>query len=150
MIEIITKRSKGSKKLGSIAKYTRKAIRRVWFDLGKDLKASAMKEIARKPKSGRVYRIRGPSGDVIRHVSSAPGETHAEITGDLRRSLDYKVSGSGETMKFGYLKNPPPYAAAVEFGTKNMEPRPTLDNAWNDVSSQMERHFKVEMAREFK
>ena len=149
MISIDVKKGKGVRRLEDIGKYTRHAIRKTWFDLGKNLKSSAIKEIISGTKTGRVYVIRGPSGKVRRHVSSAPGETHADMSGDLRLSLDYKVSGGGEKMVFGYLNDPPIYARVIEKGSDKIKARPTLKNAWKDQSHQVERHFMVEMTRVF-
>ena len=71
------------------------------------------------------------------------------MSGDLRLSLDYKVSGGGEKMVFGYLNDPPIYARVIEKGSDKIKARPTLKNAWKDQSHQVERHFMVEMTRVF-
>jgi hypothetical protein len=107
----------------------RNGIRHGFFALGKQLKLDVNKEILRKPKGGRTYLVRGPSGRRRRHVASAPGETHANQSGTLRKSLGWKVRGYS-TMTFGYGvegRNPEPkYAAFVENGTSRMKARPSL------------------------
>jgi len=128
---------------------TKRSIRQGFFELGKDLKQTANKEILRKPKGGRTYIVRGPSGRRRRHVASAPGETHANLTGKLRRSLGWQVHGA-HSMEFGYgvggagagLKPAPEYAEYVEFGTRKMAARPSLANAIRAVDRNAEKHFE--------
>lgn len=134
---------------------TRRAIRQAWFDLGIDLKSAASAEILRKPKGGRVYVVRGPGGRRRRHVASAPGETHANLTGRLRRSISWKVHGT-DSMRFGYgvstrpSEDAPRYDEYVEFGTRRMEPRPSLDNAISEKQRDAERNFLDSMDRAFR
>lgn len=141
--------------IGNIDNNTRRAIRQTWFKLGKDLKVEANKEILRKPKSGRLYIIRTRSGRRRRHVASAPGETHANLTGRARRSLSWKVHGT-DRMDFGYgvsttaANQAPVYAEFLEFGSVRMAPRPSLQNAIAAVKSHTEVHFNEEMLKTFK
>ncbi len=141
--------------IGDIRDETEKSIRRAWFELGKDLKSEANREILRKPKSGRTYFIRTRAGRVRRHVASAPGETHANLTGWLRRSISWKVSGTDE-MRFGYgisttARNAnPEYDAFVERGTRRMAARPSLSNAIDATQRSVPRDFVAEMNRRFK
>jgi hypothetical protein len=124
---------------------TAQGIREGFFDLGKDLKAVADKEILRKPKRGRTYLVRGPSGRRRRHVASAPGETHANLSGKLRRSMGWRVQGAS-SLEFGYgvgyqAAPAPDYAAFVEEGTRRMAKRPSLGNAVNATTRNAERYF---------
>ncbi len=137
----------------------RKAIRRSWFGLGQDLRREANREILRRPKGGRTYIVRSRSGRRRRHVASAadpptPGETHANLKGDLRRSLSWKVHGT-ESMDFGYGlvsgtgRTAPKYAPFVEFGTRRMAARPSLSNAIDATQANAEQHWGENMFREF-
>ncbi len=132
--------------LGNITQLTRRAIRHTWFELGKDMRAEANREILRRPKGGRTYIVRGREGRPRRHVAGAPGETHANLTGDLRRSISWKVYGI-DSMAFGYgvsttfRNSAPKYSAFVEFGTRKMAPRPSLENAINATQRNAERHW---------
>ena len=134
-------------RMRGIEQATRKGIRMGWFDLGRDLKSEADREIKRKPKSGRTYIIRSRSGRRRRHVASAPGETHANLSGRLRRSLSWKVHGS-DSMDFGYgvsttsRNQAPRYSPWVEFGTVRMEERPSLENAINATQREAEQNFE--------
>lgn len=116
------------------AELTEKTIRRVWFELGKELKQTANREILARDKLGRVYIIRGPGGRRRRHVASAPGQSHANRSGRLRRSISWRIKGH-ESLAFGYGVSTtagdaaPDYDAFVEFGTRNMAARPSLLNA---------------------
>jgi hypothetical protein len=132
---------------------TRRSVRHAWFELGKDLKRTANEEIKRKPKRGRTYVIRTKSGRRRRHVASAPGETHANLGGTLRRSLSWKVHGV-ESMDFGFgvstsAKNEAPvYSPFVEYGTSRMAERPSLNNAINACQATAEQAFEENMHRE--
>lgn len=129
---------------------TKRSIRKAWFELADDLKDRAIQEIRRKPKSGRTYVVRVRGGRRRRHVASAPGETHADLTGALRRSISWQVRGY-ETMEFGYgiRGSAPPWAPFVELGTRNMEPRPSLENAIDSTQANAEQHWQEAMFSEF-
>lgn len=101
-------------------------LRHALFDVGNYYKRSANNSILRGTKTGRVYKIRTRSGRTRRHRSSARGESHANLTGALRRSIGWKVSGS-KRLLFGYgvTQEAPIYAHNIEV-TKN---RPSLKNA---------------------
>lgn len=128
-----------------------RAIRKAWFAIGKDLKSEAETEILRKPKGGRTYIMRS-RGRQRRHVASAPGETHAEMTGRLRKSIGWKV-GSPDTLVFGYGvvgSDDPSYASYVEFGTTKMSARPSLGNAIDRMQRNAEQHFAAAFQKETK
>ncbi len=126
---------------------TRKAMRRCWYAFGKDLKAEASKEIMRRPKSGRVYLIRTKSGRLRRHVASKPGETHANFSGAMRRSLSWKVTGF-DSLEFGFgvstgPHDAPPHTRAIEFGRLDglIEERRSARNAIDAVDSHLQHHY---------
>lgn len=139
---------------GNVNNNMRQSIRRGWFKLGKDLKAEANQEILKKPKHGRVYIIRDRRGRGRRHRASAPGETHANRSGRLRRSISWKVHGH-EKLDFGYdiataqRNKAPIYDKFVEFGTEIMEPRPSLKNAITKVQRNAEDNFQKELSKTF-
>lgn len=136
-------------KLDRGVEFSQRAIRQGFFQLGKDLKATADKEILRKPKSGRTYIIRGAGGSRRRHVASAPGETHANLSGKLRHSLGWAVQGAAQ-MEFGYIDGLiPEYAPFVEFGTRRMAARPSLSNAVGTTVRNAEIYFSSALAKEF-
>lgn len=123
---------------------TERSIRHGFFALGKDLKITASKQILFKPKSGRTYIRRDKIGRRRRHVASAPGETHANMTGAARRSLGWQVTGF-KSLEWGYgvstLHAPPDYVEGLEFGTRRAAPRPSLQNAMRTVNRNAERYF---------
>ena len=126
-----------------------RASRQAWFVLGKDLKAEANRAILAKNKTGRVYIIRSAGGR-RRHRASAPGQSHANLTGELRRSLSWRVFGH-DSMDFGYgaRGGAPRYAKFVELGTTRMDPRPTLQNALDASARNAELAFVTNLFREF-
>lgn len=127
-----------------------RSIRETWFELADDLKGRANAEILRKPKSGRIYIRRDRLGRRRRHRASAPGETHANDTGALRKAIGWKVHGNNE-MIFGYgvTRNSPDYDEFVEFGTRRMAARPSLANAIDYTQANPQQHFSNRMTQEF-
>ena len=137
-----------------------RAIRRMWFRLGKDLKTKTSKDILRI-KDGREYRVPVRSrstGQIIRyriHIASKPFDTHANLTGKLRRSLSWKVH-SFRRMDFGYgvstaaANKTPIYARAIEFGRTSphtIAPRPSIKN--NLQSTLWDTYFTDEIKKAF-
>ena len=82
-----------------------------------DIQARAQMAIMNPPKSGRIYR----RGNVA-HQASAPGEAPATDTGNLVNSAYTKKLGDSD-YETGFTAE---YAAALEFGTAKIEPRPYL------------------------
>lgn len=133
----------------------RRAIRQTWFSLARDLSKTAKTEIRRKPKSGRTYIIRDKRGRRRRHVASAPGETHANISGMLARSVTWKVHGM-DSMDWGYGivgGDAPERGEWLEDGTLSradggtlMEARPSLQNAITATQGNVQDHFGRHMA----
>jgi len=108
----------------------RKAIRETFYFMGVELKkeiSANIKDVSQK--SGNVYFVR-KRGRRVRHQASAPFETHADLSGVLRRSLAFKVQGT-ENLKIGYGVNPnrdAPEYALIEFGYGGILPRPSIGN----------------------
>lgn len=90
-------------------------LRKGLYFVGKKLRQTASDNIKKRGRRGRVYKFKGR-----RHVASVPNESWANRSGEARRGLIYKVRGSQQLL-FG---NTVEYAKFLEFGTKNMAPRP--------------------------
>ena len=82
-----------------------------------DIQARAQMAIMNPPKSGRIYR----RGNVA-HQASAPDEAPATDTGALVNSAYTKKLADAD-YETGFTVE---YAAALEFGTPKIEPRPYL------------------------
>lgn len=126
-----------------------KGIRKAWFAVGQDVKRTANAEILRKPKSGRTYVRRDKAGRRRRHIASAPGETHANQSGRLRKSIGWKVNGAQMRFGYGVTREAPEYADWVEFGTKKMEARPSLQNAIKETNRNTEQELVNAVAEAF-
>jgi hypothetical protein len=100
---------------------TKSGLRLGLYLLGDSLKKTASKEMLKKNKLGKVYTIRTRSGRRRRHTSSARGQTAANLTGALRKSINFTVQGSSG-LQFGAAT---PYARHLEIELD----RPTLRNA---------------------
>lgn len=103
-------------------------MRQGLYKFGSLLRDDIRIEILKKPKSGKEYLVRR-GGRRFRHIAAADGETPANISGKLRRSVDFKVSGANE-MQFGY-DNSVDYGKYLEQGTRKMGAKPGLLNSIN-------------------
>ena len=130
---------------------TKRAIEDSWYMLGRDLRRTAVRDMANKSKSGRTYNVR-VRGRIRRHTASAPGETHADLSRELSKSTGYKVDGFSR-MRFGYgvgSKQSPKYDESVEKGTDRMNARPSIENTVKKVKSREHGYFRSAMLRQFK
>lgn len=145
MIKIDASSKKAVLRLKNLDKLTRSGVEFAAYTSGKQLVRATSQEILKKPKGGKTYIRRTRSGARRRHVASAPGETHANMTGTLRRSLSFKVNPTKLDFGYGVDKgNAPDYAEFVEFGTSKMKARPSLQNG---IKSQR-RNFQTNFDRE--
>ena len=88
--------------------------------------------IQRDPKTGAVYG---------NHQASAPGQPPATDTGQLVRSITMSVEGTeGEVI--GVIRASAPYAAMLEFGTSNIEPRPYMQPGLESQRRKIEEMFR--------
>ncbi len=130
-------------KIIGLEKLMAKGIRRGSHKSGQSFVAVTSREIRRKPKSGRTYII-----NRRRHIASAPGETHANLTGAALRSLSFKAHGS-MSLEVGYGvttgKKAPKYVGFLEFGTKKMAARPSVQNGIEATQDIMVKHFQDEV-----
>lgn len=69
------------------------------------------------------------------HVASAPGEAPNSDTGVLDRSISAERTGDLTAIAVSYT----PYAAALEFGTSKLEPRPFMAPAAEKVRPDAEK-----------
>lgn len=138
-------------RIEGLDKLTKRGIRQARFKIGHGLISSANREILKGTKTGIVYIRRDKIGRRRRHISSAPGETHANLSGTLRKSLSFQLRGS-HSMEFGYgvssAKVAPEYAEWVEFGTPKMKARPSLFNAIRAEQGNTLQHFEKEIKKE--
>lgn len=101
---------------------------------------TARERILRGPKSG----AKTPRG-AKSHIASAPGESPANDTGNLARSIAVTAAVPGDyaTAKVSVSA---PYGRDLEFGTINMEPRPFLQVSVDDNRSAIDKIIKEEVA----
>jgi len=140
-------------KIDNIANLTSRGVRAGMFESGNGLVKRANTNILSGIKTGRVYIVRTAGGRKRRHISSAPSETHANLTGTARRSLSYQLKGT-HSLEFGYGvssgKGAPEYVGWLEFGTRKMKARPTLQNALKDERGNMVQHFENGIKEQFR
>lgn len=80
------------------------------------VETEAVRLIMHTPKTGRIYRRRG-----VEHQASAPGEPFANDTGRLLNSRTIEPDAQDLSASLVFRTE---YAAALEYGTRTMEPRP--------------------------
>jgi hypothetical protein len=137
-------------RLNNLDKLTKAGVEHGAWTSARGLRSATSAEILRRPKGGRTYIRRTRSGGRRRHVASAPGETHANMTGTLRRSLDFKVSTTEIEFGYGVTKNnAPEYAEAVEFGRRDgsMAARPSLQNGIKGERRNFQNNFEREVGK---
>jgi HK97 gp10 family phage protein len=83
-----------------------------------NIRTTAIRSIQRGTKSGVVYQKYAPNRT---HQASAPGQAPASDTGRLANSITADIEGKQATVTAGTE-----YAAPLEFGTRDIEPRPFM------------------------
>lgn len=97
---------------------------------GLELRGDVVKRIQRGPKTGRVYKKSSPTRT---HKASAPGQAPATDTGRLVSSVIFEVEGPATVTVGSRLA----YAHYLEFGTRNIAPRP----AWTPAAMEAQPKF---------
>lgn len=137
-------------KIEGIEKLTRRGLRQGSFKAGHAIIGEASREILKGPKTGKTYIRRDKAGRRRRHMASAPGETHANLSGAARRSLSFQIRGATE-LEVGYGvssgKSAPDHAKMIEFGTSKMKARPSVGNAINSEQGNITQHFEHEILK---
>lgn len=109
-------------------------VRQGFREIGKTLRKESIEATRRKDKAGRKYVVAKTSkaGKVSQktYISSAPGQSHAQVSGELGQSIDFTVNGA-KKMQYGY-DNSRKRGVFLEKGTSKMAARPTLRNAMQD------------------
>ena len=122
-------------------KHTVRGIRQAFYFLGRDLRATANKNILELPRFGRPEKFRGRS-----RRASLPGESFANRSGDARKQLGFNVKG-GDQLEFGFRSD------ASTLYTKILEEqkdRPTLLIATRSNQKNAREHFEREIKRAHK
>lgn len=133
-------------KINNLKKLTKHQVEFAAWVSARGLLSATSKEILRKPKSGRTYIREDRLGRRRRHIASAPGETHANMTGALRRSLSFKISPAKIEFGYGITKgDAPEYAKSVEFGMGIVAARPSLSNGIKSERRNMMNNFEREL-----
>lgn len=137
MIKIIPNKNarKITVKVDKITPEIKKGINTALFEIGSENTQQVKKYIYSPPKTGRWYRYKNRM-----HRASAPGQSPANRSGYLARSIDYKVRDWYEVEIFSTAK----YAYWLEEGTTKMLPRPYFIRAKNkkarDNLRSLEKH----------
>ena len=111
------------------------ALRDALNDIGSDVTDLIAKYIKGPPKTGRIYIINGRP-----HQASAPFESPAELTGTLRRSINFNVRGSRQLT----IGESAYYAKWLEEGTRDNRilPRPHVIRAINARQRKVVKTFE--------
>jgi hypothetical protein len=132
---------------------TKQGIRLAMHDIGKQLKATAKKFILDPAKTGRIYhdveytstsgKNRGSIKFKQTHQASRKGESPANLSGRLYKSLNYTVQGS-TSLSFG---NSAPYAAYLEFDIKRPYMKKSIDADKKDIENLLQRRIITEITK---
>jgi HK97 gp10 family phage protein len=96
-------------------------------------------DLMRMPKSGFTYRVPGTKNAT--HIASAPGQAPAIMTGKLINAIEAEPVGDGT--KTWVVKAGTEYAGYLEFGTRDMQPRPFMRPSAEYVRTLIEKVFKA-------
>lgn len=117
----------------------RKAVMRGIVRGTESVRATAVSLILNTDKSGRTYYRRS-----VVHQASAAGEPPASDTGRLVNSIETKYSFEELA---GVVNVSVDYGAHLEFGTRNMAPRPFLRPALAMRMPDIEREITEELRK---
>ena len=139
-----------------INKMTSVGIQKAFYNIGKDLKIDARREIKKKNKTGRLYIV-NRAGRIVLHKASAPGEYPANLSGGLNQSISTNVVGDNR-LEFGSKKivsrrgktKQITYGRFLELGTRRMQPRPFLLPTIKSNYSKIETHFNFQIEKQIK
>lgn len=127
----------------------RTGIRRGAYISGQELAQDVKSRMTNGPQTGRTYTIyKGIGGRQLqrprRHTASGPGQYPAVITGELRKSVDFKVRGQNQ-LELGAGGNDILYAKPLEVGTRKIAARSylkqTVDRLGNKVKTNISREI---------
>lgn len=110
------------KNLAKMADLYGKAVTQALLVSGEMVRGTAIKSIQQKSNGESVTRYRNGGGS-YQHVTSAPNSAPNTDTGRLVSSVVVEVQDDV------YVGTGLEYAPHLEFGTKNMQPRPFLNPA---------------------
>ena len=116
-------------------KLPEKNAERACFEAANLVKNTALESILSGPKSGRAYKRGG-----VTRIASAPGQAPANQTRGLTGSLSARTERQGKTV-FGIASASTEYAAMLEFGTRNMAPRPYMQPALDKNAQRIKKIF---------
>lgn len=88
-------------------------------------------------RSGRTYKVPGTQRT---YTASAPGEPPAQATASLRQSIKTVVRGEGKKV-IGEVGTDKEHGPMLEFGTRNMAPRPWLRISFEKTMPKLKQIF---------
>ena len=97
------------------------ALAQIVMATAQNIRTHAIRAIQGGPKTGKAYKKSSPNRT---HRASAPGQAPATDTGRLVSSIAADITGLTAEVSANVQ-----YAAPLEFGTVNMDPRPFLQPA---------------------
>lgn len=105
----------------------------------------AKEKILKGPKTGEIY----PRGKTT-HTASRKGEAPANDTGNLQRSIKVMgVKGAGGGTWIAAVTVTAPYAAALEYGTRDgsIDARPFMAPSMNELKDEISRDIVAAVAK---
>lgn len=122
---------------------TKEGIRRGLLDVAPEIEREVVRRIKSPPKTGKLYFIAGKI-----HQASAPGESPADLSGDLAEGVGSRVPSS-TLLVIGYAASTP-YGKWMEKGTDDgrIEPRPALRPAALSKEREVEQAIQRGVKRE--
>ncbi len=111
-----------------------RSTRKSLFRIGDEFNEELNRQVLKKPRSGRTYVRKIGEGGRRRHVASRAGESPANRTGRYRKGRGYNIRGN-QQLEWGIRDVP--YSKFLESGTRNMAPRPGVQNTYKAKQNQI-------------
>lgn len=128
-------------KLNKVSRESSNELERVLVDMASTIDDYSKRKIQGGSRSGKEYKRRS-----VTHRASSPGEFPKTDTGSLINSIRFdRLSKLNYTV--GSHKNQGPHGKWLEYGTRNMKPRPWLLPSFKYADKKIKSEYKTLLKR---
>lgn len=140
------KRSGGLEIFRKALESNQEAIRQAVNEGARTVRNLARRSIRARDKTGRLYSRKRGEGKQ-QYKASAPGEAPARFTGHLVEHVRMYPAKRGRSRAVAWVGSTSPHAHLLEYGTKDMAPRPFMGPASRQARAQNFQNIKAAAKR---